>query len=496
MTCIKPHFDIAPPYVADNTAQTKRNSYEIIPGRLTAVIVNSWFGTKLLVLNVYLDTNDGGGPINRAILMMMGIVIESNGLPYVIAGDMNMSPEELAKTGWVESVRGKIVCTQEPTCRPTPQHEGSVIDYFVISEWLTPLVQSVEVVRSDTYRPHCAVELTLGVGVKQIYEYRVSRPLSFPEERPILARGKPTLQWDDTPYFLELEDHAKWWMARMEDELIGIFGLEHEAGEADNYRGRANGFDLKRVTPDSGAKPSSETRVSIVASRLGFQIRDLAVAVDKARNTDNDAAVTNARARVEETLLILQKLSVDSLLINRVRQVIDNSTTLTAEQVGLINECSFECKEFADKITKQEADARASAYKRFLDKAIKHKNAQVLHAMVKPRPDTIARGTATAEGITTANQELAEAEMRTWEQHWQVGLHEDDEEVVLDDIDYSKWRNPTESEIQELRETIMSFKISTAVAYDNVRPKQMMHLSQQALAELLKLFWRCEALAR
>ena len=65
----------------------------------------------------------------------------------------------------------------------------------------------------------------------------------------------------------------------------------------------------------------------------------------------------------------------------------------------MINECAFECKEFADKTTKQEADARASAYKRFLDKAIKHKNAQVLHAMVKPRPDTIARGTATATSV-------------------------------------------------------------------------------------------------
>ena len=75
----------------------------------------------------------------RAILLMMGLVIEAT-VPFIIGGDMNMTPQDLADTGWVDSIRGRIIAPNKPTCRPTPSHEGRIIDFFVVSDWMAPWV--------------------------------------------------------------------------------------------------------------------------------------------------------------------------------------------------------------------------------------------------------------------------------------------------------------------------------------------------------------------
>ena len=115
--------------------------------------------------------------------------------------------------------------------------------------------------------------------------------------------------------------------------------------------------------------------------------------------------------------------------------------------------------------------------------------------MVKPKPDVIARAVKTKEGVTTTNQALADEQIRIWESHWEVGQHPPiAEEVTVDPdyTDYTLWREPTKEEIDELRKTIQSFKVNTAVAYDNLRPKQVAWLSDTAISELIKLYWRCE----
>ena len=494
MIMTKPHLDIAPPVVIERDDKNTRNKYELIPGHLTAVVLNGWFGTRLLILNVYMDQKDGTGLKNRAIMMMIGITIETMGMPYIIAGDINLTPSELVDTGWVESIRGKIVASDEVTCRPTPEHAGKVLDYFIVSDWMAPLVYSIQVVQGDTYQPHCAVELTLMTAVNAVYEYRVMKPLAFPEERPIVSTEEPAVHWGDTPFDMQLEDHAKWWIRRAEAELIAIFDVNADnEGIFEKYTGRDQGFVLQKAKASTGMRKDGCSPTSTLLTRLGFQLHDLALETTKAcAESTTRRIVIKQMGKVVDTIYRLRKGGSVPDFVQEILDCINDDAEFGLEDVVKFNMWAYYCDVNAKQHNIDEAKQRAGAYRKFLDKAIKHKNGQIIHAMVKPRPDVIARAVQTKQGITTTNQAHADEQIDIWAEHWEVGKYTDDATDLEQEVDYSAWRQPTNEEIEDLRHTCRSFKINTAVAYDNLRPKQFAELSDEALSQLIKLYWRCE----
>lgn len=120
LICVRPNIDIAPPSCPAYYPVSTRNKYEIVAGHLSAVIINAWFYSRLLVLNSYLDQQDQLSTKNRAILMMAGVTIECLGIPFVIGADWNFTPKQIAETEWIDTINGKIVVPETPTCRPTP----------------------------------------------------------------------------------------------------------------------------------------------------------------------------------------------------------------------------------------------------------------------------------------------------------------------------------------------------------------------------------------
>ena len=190
------------------------------------MVVNAWFSTRLLVLNVYLDQTDQLGVKNRAILMMAGVTIECLGIPYVMGGDWNLTPQQIIATEWINTIDGQVIAPEDPTCRPTPSHTGKIIDYFIVSQWLAPLVLSIAIDKEDVYRPHCAVVMHIKIAPDLVYETSAMKAASFPEERPIQPRCNiPTTTWTNTPYHKSLNDHTKWVVDGCEEELFSIFDL-------------------------------------------------------------------------------------------------------------------------------------------------------------------------------------------------------------------------------------------------------------------------------
>eukprot|EP00959_Pyramimonas_sp_CCMP1952_P209688 4387225-Pyramimonas_sp.AAC.1 len=57
------------------------------------------------------------------------MAIRAIGKPFVIAGDFNMEPHGLQRSGFLERVGGRVVSPTDGAIRPS----GRVIDYFVIS---------------------------------------------------------------------------------------------------------------------------------------------------------------------------------------------------------------------------------------------------------------------------------------------------------------------------------------------------------------------------
>ena len=82
--------------------------------------------------SVYGKVGEGIGPVNKQLLTDLQIALGNiRGRPWVLMGDWNITPDELAKSGWLEKVGGRIVHPGKAT-----SHAGKgerIIDYFVVS---------------------------------------------------------------------------------------------------------------------------------------------------------------------------------------------------------------------------------------------------------------------------------------------------------------------------------------------------------------------------
>ena len=52
---VRPHIGITAPILPTGISTDQDNLYDIVPGHLTAVVINGWARTRVLSLSVYLD---------------------------------------------------------------------------------------------------------------------------------------------------------------------------------------------------------------------------------------------------------------------------------------------------------------------------------------------------------------------------------------------------------------------------------------------------------
>ena len=117
MLYTRPAIDICPVKLPEGMEidSTMRNPYDLIPGHLTGMIINGWVKSRFMQFSIYLDGNSKTGAKNRAILMLIGLIVAHNQLPFIITGDWNLTPEELASMGWLHTIGGYIIATDDPT---------------------------------------------------------------------------------------------------------------------------------------------------------------------------------------------------------------------------------------------------------------------------------------------------------------------------------------------------------------------------------------------
>ena len=108
MICVHPNVDIAPVPCIDGDGRDPNNPYEIKKGYLSAMIVNGWTRSRVMVASVYMDGNYirknkdaliDVGVKNRVTLFLLGAIAAQLALPFIIMGDWNMEPKFLAQTG-------------------------------------------------------------------------------------------------------------------------------------------------------------------------------------------------------------------------------------------------------------------------------------------------------------------------------------------------------------------------------------------------------------
>ena len=197
----------------------------------------------------------------------------------------------------VEIVDGYIVAPDEPTCCTSMAKTGSVIDYAVISNRLTPMVEYIMADDNDPYQPHRRVIMKFHGNMTSISEWNACTPNHFPCERPIGPHNSyscvPPSEGDD------LEEHAKKVMRTIESELAAKYHVDHISDEMGNctFLNRSNGLNLKKsscVDGSSNERQSSchslrltqQKLVSVIVmakkERMSMYSRGVSVAMDRA----------------------------------------------------------------------------------------------------------------------------------------------------------------------------------------------------------------------
>jgi len=73
-----------------------------------------------------------GVKANMAKLSNLGAILKTVQAPWIVAGDWNCTPQQLAKTGWLELVDGEVV-TAYNTDYTCTLGVGRMIDFVVVS---------------------------------------------------------------------------------------------------------------------------------------------------------------------------------------------------------------------------------------------------------------------------------------------------------------------------------------------------------------------------
>ena len=128
---------------------------ECAEGRIAACHVGAVCKGGFHILSVYLWHSEGLTARNLDLLQTLAHVISRLRGPWLLAGDFNITPQELVASGWLQLVRGCCCAPQAPTCGK------KMYDFFVTSSSLAGLIAGVSVVHNGRFHPHSPVRLWL-----------------------------------------------------------------------------------------------------------------------------------------------------------------------------------------------------------------------------------------------------------------------------------------------------------------------------------------------
>ena len=113
-------------------------------------------GWELAIGNLYLESGVGpGGGVNPGLLAALALFIQELRIPWIVVGDWNCTHDELACSGFLQSVHGRLLAPLEATTS-----QGSSIDFGVVCAKLAGCV-SVVTEWNVPFKPHAALRFTV-----------------------------------------------------------------------------------------------------------------------------------------------------------------------------------------------------------------------------------------------------------------------------------------------------------------------------------------------
>ncbi len=164
------------------------------PGRLSGAWVQAGPRAGLLLLSVYFWTNEGPSDRNIALLETGLAVAAEFGGPWVMAGDMNMTPTQLRQAaGRLLDRAGAVIRSPGVPTNFPGRGEAREIDYFIVDYRIAGCVSRASVHGDIAGEPHRAVTVTLSGRDATGLIQAVVRPKAFPCQRPVGCPRQPVL---------------------------------------------------------------------------------------------------------------------------------------------------------------------------------------------------------------------------------------------------------------------------------------------------------------
>lgn len=125
---------------------------------------------------------------NWCSLMRLLAAIKTSASPWIAGGDWNLTPKELADSGWLELVKGVVVQPGRPTC--FTKGAPSCIDYFVVDRRIADKTRAV-VKSGGLIKTHRPVILEIRGALRETMVVRQVKPAKFDLDLPHGPRQAP-----------------------------------------------------------------------------------------------------------------------------------------------------------------------------------------------------------------------------------------------------------------------------------------------------------------
>ncbi|CAK0829203.1 unnamed protein product, partial [Prorocentrum cordatum] len=161
-------------------------------------------GQSLLIVGVYM-TSSIGPKANAPKLANVGTLVSTVQGPWLAIGDWNMTPKELAGTGWLGLVNGSVIVPSNTDYTCT-LGSGRMLDYIVASPHALPWVESLSAdfqAVEGAGKAHYGLQLSLN--------FDACRARAWLMRRKLAIKSPPPLQYalfdeEDDEFFTDGED--------------------------------------------------------------------------------------------------------------------------------------------------------------------------------------------------------------------------------------------------------------------------------------------------
>ena len=494
----------------------------VAEGRIAVAWSQAVTKAGILILSVYLWTNEGLSAKNLRVLAAAAAIIDSHGGPWLIGGDFNMTPEELQQGAgweWLGRVGGVVRGTGTPTCAGGV---GRELDFFIIDARLAEQVIKVEPVLSLRKEPHSPVRMVLKATRANLLMKVVKRPGMFPITKPIgccrMPVVPPQLEWSDMVQKVntgELVNEGEkkdvvnrlWTLvsACTEAELCGCCdAVDSEGLSAGKFMGRATGVAYKqaqvwpkRASGKLGTTDLVNHGLAWMASRLS-ELHQLTLSARRAAQNNeawrlaSERQWTNLVARFKPSSALLRAVMTKVPEAEDCLRVVGALDPRQRESPEILAHWAQWADTTARERKRQGLSSRRDGWGKWVELQLK-KGAGALFKHAK-REEVNQGASVTKDGVKTgAPQDVVDAEREEWINTWHKFVDIAQAPWRTETIDAAPLPRPT---IEEARHCIASFKPYTAVGVCSTRPRWYGWLSDALISAWIDFFVVIEEVGR